>query len=915
MDISYLLFLQELRESLGSVFDSFFLEITTYGEAMLTFLVLGFVYWCVDKRAGSLMALNVSISCTWNHVIKNICKVDRPWVRDERIKPVQAAIAGAGGYSFPSGHTQRAVAIWGSLGTTLWKEKKKGIGAVCWGIVLLIAFSRNYLGVHTPQDVLFAAGTGIVLLFVLDKVLFWADQEKNRDLIVAAVGCLLCFLPMLRVGCLANAGAGMGFLIGWALERHFVKFETDKETWAYRCVRFAIGAAGIIFIQTALKAMLSLVMAAKYAGFFSNFTLAIFIMAVYPFFFSRKNRYKAGVGMLAVLMAGILIFSGVCQKVQNDKAEQEETVGEVDATKDKADAAGEAVDNATSADLVGTTAEGSDLADVTTANADSADMAGTTTANTDAADATETEGGTDTGNADKAAGEQEATVPFIVAHRGYSGVFPENTLASFQGALDIGADYIELDVQLSKDGQVVVLHDDTLQRTAGVEGTAADYTCEELTQMDVGSWFSTSYQGEKLPTLKQVLELVKESECRIYLELKDIGDVEGFEEAVLEVTKECDMTGRCMFASFNYNYLAHLKELNEELLTLYNTSSGKVTLPQEFPADYYGINIEVVTQETIDAIHKAGRQAFVWTVNTPVQMKNVQLMGADGMVTNYPGLANVVRQPAYSYLVDNYEKSFTIPGMYGDDLSKQHKDMIVQGFTKAGSILVVSAYSKSGEYNSVLYLMNTSGKLLSIVDLGFKAHTGGISYDEAHDLLWVTGPEGMVYAIRWSEVKSGAYQGEILVSFDAGLRNHNDSKVASFLTVFEGQLFVGSYVNGAEGVLNRYDLTDINAPKLLSTVSIPQRIQGITFKREAASGICYMLLSQGYQTEDAHLLKFIYEETAVGYSEPVESHVLPEGAEQIQMTPGGMYILFESAAWPYRETARIMNDQIYLVRE
>lgn len=368
---------------LGGVPDSFFSEITTYGEAMITFLLLGFVYWCVDKRAGSLMALNVSIACTWNQFIKNVCKVDRPWVRDERVKPVQAAIAGAGGYSFPSGHTQRAVATWGSLGTVLWKEKKKGIGAVCWGVVLLIAFSRNYLGVHTPQDVLFAAGTGIVLIFVADKMLDWADKGKNRDLIIAAIGCLLCFLPMLRVGCLGNAGTGMGFMIGWALERHFVRFETDKETWACRCVRFAIGAAGIIFILTAFKAMLSLVMADKYAGFFTNFTLAIFIMAVYPFFFSRRNRYKAGVAMLAVLIAGILIFSGICRKMQNDKAEREQ------------------------------------------------------------AEAVQEVGETD-GNADADNIKEQETL--IVAHRGYSGVFPENTLAAFQGALDIGADYIELDV-------------------------------------------------------------------------------------------------------------------------------------------------------------------------------------------------------------------------------------------------------------------------------------------------------------------------------------------------------------------------------------------------------------------------------------------------------------------------------------
>ena len=211
-------------------------------------------------------------------------------------------------------------------------------------------------------------------------------------------------------------------------------------------------------------------------------------------------------------------------------------------------------------------------------------------------------------------------------------------------------------------------------------------------------------------------------------------------------------------------------------------------------------------------------------------------------------------------------------------------------------------------------MISLSGELQKIVDLGFKAHTGGIAYDEAHDLLWVTGPEGKVYALSWSAILSGAYQGEIQVSFDAGLANHNGAKVASFLTLSEGELFVGSYVNGAAGVLNRYDVSDIQNPRLISAVAIPERIQGITFKRNMGTGERYMFLSQSYQTEDSYLLKYIYDDQIAAYAEPVEAHLLPEGAEQIQATARGMYILFESAARPYRALARIPNDQIYLVR-
>lgn len=503
----------------------------------------------------------------------------------------------------------------------------------------------------------------------------------------------------------------------------------------------------------------------------------------------------------------------------------------------------------------------------------------------------------------------------IIAHRGYSSVFPENTLASFAGALDIGADYIELDVQLSKDGEVVILHDESLERTTGVEGTVADLTCEELKELDAGSWFDTSFAGEKLPTLQEALELIRNMECRVYLELKDIGEQEGFEEAVLEVVNGCGMAEQCVFASFRYEYLQHFKELDENLQVLYNTTSEKTTLPEEFPADYYGLSLGSITQDHVNAIHEAGRKVYVWTVNTPTQMKTVQAMGVDGVVTNEPGLAKVICQTGYEYLAENYESSFPLPGLYESNLPPECESMVVQGFTKAENEFVVSAYSKSAEQNSILYVMDFTGKLLKIVDLKFRAHTGGIAYDGEHDLLWVTGPEGKVYAISWSSVMADTYQGEIRVEFDAGLVNHSEARVASFLTLFDGKLFVGSYVNGAAGTLKEYDLSDVKNPEPVMTFAIPERIQGITFKRDAAEENCYMWLSQGYETEDSHLLKYSYSEQTKEYAEPLESHVMPEGMEQIQMTDEGMYILFESAARPYRETARIPNDQIYLVRE
>ena len=847
MDFSYLLLIQRIREACGGIFDSLMLNITSLANGIITYLLLGAIYWCMDKRAGQLMGLNVSIACTLNQFVKNIFRIERPWVRDARIVPVPEALSGAGGYSFPSGHTTRATAVWGSLGEALRKKKLKAVSAACWLVVLGVGFSRNYLGVHTAKDVLAALIAGIIMVLLLDRVMIWADKSKNNDIAAAVIGCLICFLPMLKVGCLANAGAGIGFLIGWVLERHFVQFETEA-AWPHRCVRFAVGGAGIVFILTVLQGLLSQVMEGKYAGFFTSFSVALFIMVVYPFFFCKKERYKAGVGILSVALVGMVIFAFGWQQHLRQIVDTEIAAAEVDEPAEDA--------------------------------------------------------------------EVSANIPFIVAHhRGYSSVFPDNTLAAFAGALDIGVDYIELDVQLSRDGQVIVMHDDSLKRTTGVDGSPTEFTVEELAGLDAGSWFDASFAGEKIPTLEEALNLVRDTECGVYLELKDIGETEGFVEAVLEVAEKCGMTQRCLFASFQYDYLARLKELDGNLATLYNTSSGKTSLPEEFPADYYGLNLDTIRQETVKAIHEAGKQAFVWTVNTPSQMTNVQAMGIDGIVTNDPGVAKVILHPEYKYLAENYEGSFTMPGLYEPDLPEKFDDMVVQGFTKAGNVLAVSAYSKSGEYDSILYVMDLNGKLLKTVDLRFKAHTGGIAYDEEHDLLWVTGPEGKVYAITWSDVMADVYDGEIQVEFDAGLLNHGGAKVASFLTIFEGQLFVGSYFDGGNGTLNRYSLADVKNPELVSSAVIPQRIQGVTFKREAGTDNGFMFLSQGYQTEDSCLLKFRYDEETEEYAEPLESHVLPEGAEQIQMSGRGMYLLFESAVRPYRPTARIPNDQIYLVRE
>lgn len=869
MHTTYLLILQTIRELFGGIFDGFMCQITVLAEGTVTFLVMAAVYWCIHKRTGQLMAWNVAIACTLNQFLKAVCKVERPWVRDERIHPVEAALPAASGYSFPSGHTTRALAVYGSAGLSA--RKHRGVSIVLWGLLALIMFSRNYLGVHTLWDVAGAFVIGMILLFLIDRILNWVEAGKNRDLIVCAAGCVLCFLPMLKVGCLSNAGAGMGILLGWLVERRWISFSTDGKP-AVKFVRFGCGALLIIVIQKILPLFLTLFMRAKYAGFFANMALAVFIMAIWPLVFvsvERKSVLRERKRMTVIWVAAFAIFLAAASLVAAVRVRELRINTSV--------IPGETTDPGTVTDAAAWRAENA--------------------------------GGL--GMPQQADWEGQGLT--LIAHRGYSSEFPENTMPAFEGALDIGVDYIETDVQMTKDGRLVLFHDNDLLRITGVEGAVSDYTYAELSAMDAGGWFDSAYEGVRIPTLEELLLLLRDSDCRLYLELKDIGDVDGFVEETLWEVEQYGMLDRCVFASFCYDYLEDLKALNPDVKILYNTSSADGALTEQHPAEYYGLHTQIATNEVIEAIHASGSTAYIWTVNTPEQLIAAKTAGADGIVTNYAGMMKVLRYQAYSFITDNYARSITLPGLYEPDLPWKCDDMVPQGLTLTGDgSLVVSAYSKSGQ-NSILYVMDSTGRLQNIVDTGTKAHMGGIAYDAARDLLWMTGETGTVWAAPWSAVSDGRLTGDAIVSFDAGLLNHAGSKVASFLGVNGDRLYVGSYVDGAAGCLNCYDISDAGNPRLISTAVIPERIQGVTFRTDEATGLTYMFLSQGYQTEDSYLLKYEYQDGISAYAEPLERHTLPEGAEQILAASDGFYILFESAARPYRATSRIVNDQIYVL--
>lgn len=288
MDLNYLLFLQNMRESMGGILDGFMLFITRLGEARATFFLLAFVYWCVDSKAGRFMGMNISLSCTLSQMLKNVFCVDRPWIRSEKIHPVEAAIPAAGGYSFPSGHTTRATATWGAFGyyeCDKSKNKKakgiyKGITYFMFALILIIGFSRNYLGVHTPQDVAVAFLYSSAMWIVSKKIIRWMNSAEYGDILMLIAICIIGAAWIVFAGNLANIGSAVAFMISEVIDRRIIHFKEPQSIVA-RLLLLVI-AGGILLIVLSYAPNMLSSRFGKISGSVASFLYMFYIMTIVP---------------------------------------------------------------------------------------------------------------------------------------------------------------------------------------------------------------------------------------------------------------------------------------------------------------------------------------------------------------------------------------------------------------------------------------------------------------------------------------------------------------------------------------------------------------------------------------------------------------------------------------------------------
>jgi glycerophosphoryl diester phosphodiesterase len=227
---------------------------------------------------------------------------------------------------------------------------------------------------------------------------------------------------------------------------------------------------------------------------------------------------------------------------------------------------------------------------------------------------------------------------WVVAHRGASGHAPENTLAAFHRAAELGAVFIETDLQISRDAHIVVIHDDRLDRTTTGRGPVRERTLAELRELDAGSWYDPRFAGERIPTLEEVLEFSRQSDVVFYLEIKP-GAPWGVEQAVVGALRSAGETTRAVVLSFDAATLAAVRRLEPTLMTGYlydRRQPDAVQRALELGARQLAPRGDLVTPELVAEARRNGLQVVTWTINQPEHMRALAAAGVDGIMTDYP---------------------------------------------------------------------------------------------------------------------------------------------------------------------------------------------------------------------------------------------------------------------------------------
>lgn len=308
--IDFLLWLQNLRDSHSLGLNQYLLHLTTFGEFFVPTSICAIVYWCIDEIAGTYMFSVCSFNLFFAHIIKMCACIYRPWVLSNKITPLGNAIKMAGGYSFPSGHTLMATSIFGAIANLV---RKNWFTLLCLSTVLLVMFSRMWLGVHTPQDVIAGFVIGITIVLATKPLTNWCEQKTDRYLYLLGITNILTILGLIFISyknyplnynngeLIVNPifskytfiiayAYGMGLFNGTILCRKFFPFKTKDISLLTKIIRGIIGVGLIKY--------LTLITNLHFFGEYHNFKITFLTMfmigfcitAIYPLIFTNIEK-------------------------------------------------------------------------------------------------------------------------------------------------------------------------------------------------------------------------------------------------------------------------------------------------------------------------------------------------------------------------------------------------------------------------------------------------------------------------------------------------------------------------------------------------------------------------------------------------------------------------------------------------
>lgn len=290
--MEFLHFLAQYRTPLA---DLFFQGVTYLAQEFFVIAVICWLFWCSDKKLAYTLGFSYFVSGLLVQALKITFRIPRPWLLDPAFQAVPSALAGATGYSFPSGHTQSITSLFGILGLHVKKASRR---ILCFSVILLVGFSRMYLGCHTPKDVLTSFALSMICSF-LCYLLFYQKEaalghEKLICLVMLAVSAALCvYAAFLRQNgtialsyardCLKAGGAGAAFALGYYIEQKYIGFSPAKGA-KKKALRLGAGLAGALLLQTGLKPLIG---ESLPASFFRYFLVVAWVVILYPLLFTR----------------------------------------------------------------------------------------------------------------------------------------------------------------------------------------------------------------------------------------------------------------------------------------------------------------------------------------------------------------------------------------------------------------------------------------------------------------------------------------------------------------------------------------------------------------------------------------------------------------------------------------------------